>query len=150
MVKTPTLIGRGIYRYSQSSTNQRPQCKAPSNPALPTPESAVGAPVLYRIPGSPAEYPSTWPLHTPLEVKEAAQQQWRTPPFALLGDSLSFPVTGSDPSWSFGSTHKKNSHQMAGRHFVPESAWIGFTCPFLARQNVVAMGCIASPGFLVV
>jgi len=138
MVKTPTLIGRGIYRYSQSSTNQRPQCKAPSNPALPTPESAVGAPVLYRIPGSPAEYPSTWPLHTPLEVQEAAQQHWRTPPFALLGDSLSFPVTGSDPSWSFGSqTHKKNSHRMAAIGIGMDRIYLSF----LARRNVVAMGC---------
>jgi len=72
------------------------------------------------------------------KVQEAAQQHWRTPPFALLGDSLSFPVTGSDPSWSFGSqTHKKNSHRMAAIGIGMDRIYLSF----LARRNVVAMGC---------
>ena len=148
MVKTPTLIGRGIYRYSQSSTNQRPQCKAPSNPALPAPESAVW---LHPSFTGSRDRLQNIPPHGRCTHRWKCRRRNNTGPLLLLGDSLSFPVTGSNPSWSFRSqTHKKNSHQMAGRHFVPESAWIGFTCPFLARQNVVAMGCIASPGFLVV
>ena len=138
MVKLLPLIGRGLYRYSPSSTNRRPQCKAPSNPALPAPESAVWLHPSFtgsrdRLQNIPPHGRCThrW------KVQEAAQQHWRTPPFALLGDSLSFPVTGSDPSWSFGSTHKKNSHRMAAIGIGMDRIYLSF----LARRNVVAMGC---------